>query len=83
MLSFVPQQDGIYTISPDVDFSHLTAERPPKPGVSVCRLAKFDNARLLSLMSCLQITHDTIYFTYKPSEMGLPAATSTVYGVSF
>jgi hypothetical protein len=35
--------------------------------VSVCRLSKFDNDRLLSFISCLQITHDAIYFTYKPS----------------
>ncbi|KAH0837786.1 hypothetical protein J3R83DRAFT_5966 [Lanmaoa asiatica] len=57
---------GIYIVSPDFEFNRLTADRPPKP-VSVCRLSKFDNDRLLSFISCLQITHDAIYFTYKPS----------------
>ena len=38
--------------------------------MSVCRLSNFDNARLLSFISCLQITHDAIYFTYKPSRAG-------------
>ncbi|KAF8547134.1 hypothetical protein OG21DRAFT_1527362 [Imleria badia] len=58
---------GIYLISPDFDFNRLTTDRPPEPGVSVCRLSKFDNDRLLSFVTCLQITHDAIYFTYKPS----------------
>lgn len=35
--------------------------------MSVCRLFKFDNNNLLSFISCLQATHDAIYFTYKPS----------------
>ncbi|KAG8219252.1 hypothetical protein J3R82DRAFT_91 [Butyriboletus roseoflavus] len=58
---------GIYVISPTFDFDRLTADRPPEPGVSVCRLSKFDNDHLLNVISCLQITHDAIYFTYKPS----------------
>ncbi|KAG9308958.1 hypothetical protein JVU11DRAFT_11260 [Chiua virens] len=58
---------GIYVISPDFHFQRLTAGRPPEPGVSVCRLSKVDDERSLSSMSCLQITHDAIYFTYPPS----------------
>ena len=65
MISF--QRKGIYVISPDLDFTRLTAECPPRPGVSVCRLSKFENDNILFFISCLQITHDAIYFTYKPS----------------
>ena len=60
------QRKGIYLVSLNFDFDRLIADRPPEPGVSVCRLSKFDNDRLLSLLSCLQITHDAIYLTYKP-----------------
>jgi len=34
--------------------------------VSVCRLSEFDDERSLSFVSCLQIAHDAIYFTYQP-----------------
>ena len=43
--------------------------------MSVCRLSRFDNDRLLSFVSCLQITHDAIYFTYKPSRGSSPSDT--------
>lgn len=38
--------------------------------MSVCRLSRFDDERLLSFISCLQITHDAIYFAYKPHAGG-------------
>jgi len=66
----IATRKGIYLISPDFDFNRLTTDRPSEPGVSVCRLSSFDNPRLLSFISCLQITHDAIYFTYKPSRTG-------------
>ncbi|KAF8131488.1 hypothetical protein EV363DRAFT_1165258 [Boletus edulis] len=62
----VATRRGIFLISPDFDFNRLTTDRPPEPGLSVCRLARFDHDRLLSSISCLQITHDGVYFTYKP-----------------
>lgn len=34
--------------------------------MSVCRLSQFDDVRSLSFVSCLQIAHDAIYFTYQP-----------------
>ncbi|KIK94387.1 hypothetical protein PAXRUDRAFT_828041 [Paxillus rubicundulus Ve08.2h10] len=64
----VATRKGIYAISPDLRFSSLTAEHPPNPGVSVCRLSQFDSDRLLSFISCLQVTHSAIYFNYKPSQ---------------
>lgn len=64
------QRKGIYVISPDFGFTRLTADCPPEPGVSVCRLSKFEDDRLLFYISCLQITHDAIYFTYKPTPTG-------------
>lgn len=64
------QRKGIFVISLDFDFTRLTADCPPEPGVSVCRLSRFENDRLLFYISCLQITHDAIYFTYKPSQTG-------------
>ncbi|KAH7889270.1 hypothetical protein F5I97DRAFT_495561 [Phlebopus sp. FC_14] len=63
----VATKNGLYAISPDLQFSSLTAERPPHPGITVCRLSKFDEPGVLSLISCLQITHSGIYFNYKPA----------------
>ncbi|KAI6102623.1 hypothetical protein EDD17DRAFT_695695 [Pisolithus thermaeus] len=58
---------GLYLVSPDIEFSNLTIECPPQPGVVVSRLTKFEDMRLLSLVSCLQITRTSIYFNWKPS----------------
>ena len=38
--------------------------------MSVCRLSRFENENFLSSITCLQITHDAVYFTYKPSHTG-------------
>lgn len=60
-------QRGLYLVSPDIEFSNLTTECPPRPGVVVSRLTKFEDTRLLSFVSCLQITRTSIYFNWKPS----------------
>ncbi|KAF9225167.1 hypothetical protein BS17DRAFT_730398 [Gyrodon lividus] len=64
----VATRRGIYVISPDLQFSNLTAEHQTHPGVSVYRLSKFDDERVLSFISCLQVTHSAIYFNYRPSQ---------------
>ena len=48
--------------------------------MTVCRLSKFDNDRLLSFMSCLQITQNAIYFTYRPSHALDAAQRSHAHG---
>ncbi|KAI6104530.1 hypothetical protein EDD16DRAFT_1714699 [Pisolithus croceorrhizus] len=58
---------GLYLVSPDIEFSNITTECPPRPGVVVSRLTKFEDMKLLSFVSCLQITRTSIYFNWKPS----------------
>ncbi|KAI6017466.1 hypothetical protein EDC04DRAFT_478773 [Pisolithus marmoratus] len=58
---------GLYLVSPDIEFSHLTTERPPRPGVTVSRVTKFEDKHLLSSVSCLQITRTSIYLNWEPS----------------
>ncbi|KAN0100079.1 hypothetical protein V8E55_000063 [Tylopilus felleus] len=76
----IATRKGIYLVSHDLDFNCLPADRPPEPGVTVCRLSKFDNDRLLSFMSCLQITQNAIYFTYRPSHALDAAQRSHAHG---
>ncbi|KIJ66601.1 hypothetical protein HYDPIDRAFT_166773 [Hydnomerulius pinastri MD-312] len=64
----VATRKGLYVVSPDIEFSRLAAEYQPKPNVSVCQLSIFDNERVLSFISCLQITHSAIFFNYRPSQ---------------
>ncbi|KAI6012770.1 hypothetical protein F5J12DRAFT_685805, partial [Pisolithus orientalis] len=63
----VVTRKGLYLVSPEVEFSTLTAERPPRPGVVVSSLTNFEDSRLLSFVSCLQITRTGVYFNWKPS----------------
>ncbi|KAF9237080.1 hypothetical protein BU15DRAFT_12876, partial [Melanogaster broomeanus] len=63
----VATRNGIYVISPDQEqFSSPTTNRTSHPGVSVYRLSEFDNERILTFISCLQVTHSAIYFNYRP-----------------
>ncbi|KAG1842276.1 hypothetical protein DFJ58DRAFT_666062 [Suillus subalutaceus] len=58
---------GLFIVSLDPEISKLTAEAPPRPGLSVCRVAKYDNSRYLSSITCLQMTDTEIFFNWYPS----------------
>ncbi|OAX37699.1 hypothetical protein K503DRAFT_719361 [Rhizopogon vinicolor AM-OR11-026] len=58
---------GIYIISLDSGINKLTAEAPPRPGVSVYRVIKYDHSRHLSFITCLQMTNTGVFFNWYPS----------------
>lgn len=63
----LPQRKGLFVVSLGPDISQLTAEAPPRPGLSVCRVAKYDHSRHLSFISCLQMTDTGLFFNWYPS----------------
>ncbi|KAG0695736.1 hypothetical protein DFH29DRAFT_879841 [Suillus ampliporus] len=58
---------GLFIISLDPEISKLTAEAPPRPGLSVCCIAKYDHSRRLSFISCLQMMHAGLFFNWYSS----------------
>ncbi|KAG2137004.1 hypothetical protein DEU56DRAFT_352943 [Suillus clintonianus] len=58
----IATRKGLFIVSLDPDISNLTAEAPARPGLSVCRVAKYDHSRHLSFISCLQMTHTGLFF---------------------
>ncbi|KAG2144676.1 uncharacterized protein EDB93DRAFT_1152673 [Suillus bovinus] len=40
---------------------------PARPGLSVCRMARYDNSRHLASISCLQMTDTGLFFNWYPS----------------
>ncbi|KAG2342741.1 hypothetical protein BDR05DRAFT_1060161 [Suillus weaverae] len=63
----IATRKGLFIVSLDPETSKLTAEAPPRPGVSVCRVAKYDHSRHLSFISCLQMTDTGLFFNWCPS----------------
>ncbi|KAG1726149.1 hypothetical protein EDB19DRAFT_1753265 [Suillus lakei] len=63
----VATRKGLFILSLDPEISKLTAEAPPRPGLSVCRVAKYDHSRHLSFISCLQMTDTGLFFNWYPS----------------
>ncbi|KAG2116175.1 hypothetical protein DEU56DRAFT_173770 [Suillus clintonianus] len=63
----IATRKGLFIVSLDPEISKLTAEAPPRPGLSVCRIAKYDHSRHLSFISCLQMTHTGLFFNWYPS----------------
>ncbi|KAG1763270.1 hypothetical protein EV702DRAFT_185073 [Suillus placidus] len=61
------QRKSLFIVSLDPETSKLTTEVPPRPGVSVCRVAKYDHSRHLSFISCLQMTDTGLFFNWCPS----------------
>ncbi|KAG2136989.1 hypothetical protein DEU56DRAFT_980748 [Suillus clintonianus] len=61
------QRKDLFIVSLGPEISKLTAETPPRPGLSVCRVAKYDHSRHLSFISCLQMTHTGLFFNWYPS----------------
>lgn len=61
------QRKGLFIVSLDPEISKLTAEAPRRPGLSVCRIAKYDDSRYLSSISCLQMTDTGLFFNWYPS----------------
>ncbi|KAG2364836.1 hypothetical protein BDR07DRAFT_1482157 [Suillus spraguei] len=63
----IATRKGLFIVSLDPETSKLTAEAPPRPGLSVCRVAKYDHSRHLSFISCLQMTDTGLFFNWYPS----------------
>jgi hypothetical protein len=63
----IATREGLFIISLDPETSRLTAEAPLRPGISVCRVTKYDHSRYLSFISCLQMTDTGIFFNWYPS----------------
>lgn len=63
----IATRKGLFIVSLDPEISKLTAEAPPRPGLSVCQVAKYDHSRYLSFISCLQMTDTGIFFNWYPS----------------
>ncbi|KAH7926868.1 hypothetical protein BV22DRAFT_1111448 [Leucogyrophana mollusca] len=63
----VATRTGIFIVSVEVEIDKLSAERPLRPGVSVCRVKGFDSARLLAFISCLQVSDRGVYFNWEPT----------------
>jgi len=61
------QRAGLYVISLDPEINKLTAEPPPRPGVSVCRITRYEHNRHLSFITCLQMTNTGVFFNWYPS----------------
>ncbi|KAG1750293.1 hypothetical protein EDD22DRAFT_916567 [Suillus occidentalis] len=63
----IATRKGLFVVSLGPGISQLTAEAPPRPGLSVCRVAKYDHSRHLSFISCLQMTDTGLFFNWYPS----------------
>lgn len=63
----IATRKGLFVVSLDPEISKLTAEAPRRPGLSVCRIAKYDDSRYLSSISCLQMTDTGLFFNWYPS----------------
>ncbi|KAG2156327.1 hypothetical protein DEU56DRAFT_230179 [Suillus clintonianus] len=63
----IATRKGLFIVSLDPEISKLTAEAPPRPGVSVCCVTKYDHSRHRSFISCLQMTHTGLFFNWYPS----------------
>ncbi|KAG2066979.1 hypothetical protein BDR04DRAFT_1105821 [Suillus decipiens] len=60
----IATRKGLFIVSLDPKISKLTAEAPPRPGLSVCWVAKYDHSRHLSFISCLQMTDTGVFFNW-------------------
>ncbi|KAG1742642.1 uncharacterized protein EDB91DRAFT_1127241 [Suillus paluster] len=80
----IATRKGLFIVSLDSEISKLTAEPPPRPGVSVCRVKKYEHSRHLSFISCLQMTQTGLFFNWFPSSeqnrLSQPARRLTVPG---
>ncbi|KAG0706677.1 hypothetical protein DFH29DRAFT_137501 [Suillus ampliporus] len=63
----IATRKGLFIVSLDPEISRLTAEALPRPGISVCRVTKYDHSRHLTFISCLQMTHTGLFFNWYPS----------------